>query len=168
MLYALHRLSAPGTLVAGYQRGDEIREEVAEAWELVLGEDVSEERPDLEPPAPVVPRPGPGDNRVAWETWARANGMSEEDAAAATQDDLESFEPAANDERVESGPVRPADSAKKAEWVTYVSKHPQATAEDQAWAGDDATTKADLQAWQPGPARSGDPVAEAATEQANG
>jgi hypothetical protein len=31
----------------------------------------------------------------------------------------------------------------------YVNGHPQATAEDQAWAGDDSTTKADLQAWAP-------------------
>lgn len=47
-------------------------------------------------------------------------------------------------------PERPAESARKSEWVLYVSNHPQATGEDQAWAGDDDTTKADLIAWKPG------------------
>lgn len=160
MLYALHTLRAPGALVAGYQRGDEIHEAVAESWGLTE-EDVSTERPGSEPKAVVTPRPDEGANRAAWEGWALANGMSEEDVAAATQDDLEAFEP---DGTTDSN--RPADSAKKAEWVRYV----QGRTDDEgvkSWAGADTTTKADLQGWTP-ETRVGDPVAVAATDQANG
>lgn len=160
MLYALHTLRAPGALVAGYQRGDEIHESVAESWGLTE-EDVSTERPAGEPEVAVVPRPGEGANRAAWEGWALANGMSEEAVAAATQDDLQAFEPGGA-----ADSSRPADSAKKAEWVAYV----QGRTDDEAvrsWAGADTTTKADLQGWTPGTSV-GDPVAVAATEQANG
>ena len=41
------------------------------------------------------------------------------------------------------GPDRPAESAKKAEWVTYVI----AAGAPEEWARDDDTTKADLIAW---------------------
>lgn len=162
MLYALHTLNAPGSLVAGYRTGDPISEAVAESWGLILGEDVSEDAPDTEA-APALTRPTEEDNRATWEAWAVANGMTPEDADQASQEDLEATGPSEAPAPAEH--PRPADSAKKGDWVLYVNDHPQATAEDQVWAGDDTTTKADLQAWQPKPA---DPVAVAATEQANG
>jgi hypothetical protein len=122
-------------------------------------------------------RPGPESNRAAWESWAVANGWTAEDAAAGSQDDLEAIEaaplatPVPADKATGTdfqnatpvtadntpGPAeaaadvaRPAESAKKSDWVLYVNDHPQATSEDQAWAGDDTTTKADLIAWEPG------------------
>ena len=67
---------------------------------------------------------------------------------------------------------RPADSAKKADWVAYVEK----LGADKEWAQADSTTRADLQAWQPdtqaaptvGVAPVGDPVAVAASEAIKG
>jgi hypothetical protein len=160
MPYALRAICAPGTIVPGYQRGHEILPGVIDAWELVEGEDWQADRPEGAM-VPTVPRPDAGANRAAWEGYAISRGMPADKAAAATQEELEAVgdEPAAEDH------PRPADSARKSEWVTYVNDHPQATDEDRAWAGDDSTTKADLMAWQPRPA---DPVAVAATEQANG
>lgn len=163
-MYALRTIEAPGSLVAGYRAGDEVHPAVIESWGLVVGEDVAEDRPDPDAPATtVVPRPDEGANRAAWEAYALANGMSADDVAAATQEDLEGVEQA---EPAEDHP-RPAATAKKSEWVLYVNDHPQATAEDQAWAGDDTTTRAQLQEWQP-LGQLGDPVAVEATERANG
>lgn len=162
---AMGTLSAPGTLVAGYRRGDPVADSVVENWGLVVGEDVAEgELPEVAGPAPMV-RPGVEDTRATWERWAIANGMSEEDAAQVSQEELEDTGP--SDEGAPSDPDRPADSAKKAEWVAYV----QGRTDDEAvqeWATDDSTTKAQLQAWTPGQPVVGDPVALAAAEQANG
>lgn len=160
MFTALHTLNAPGTLVAGYRRGEPVDPSVVEAWGLTVGEDVTDGPLEESERVVAVPRPGPEANRAAWESYAVANGMSEEDAGNASQEDLEGVEP--EPEVVQAG--RPADNARKAEWVSYVSDHPQATDEDKAWAGDDTTTKADLQGWKP----VGDPVALAATEATHG
>lgn len=160
-MYALRAICAPGTIVPGYQRGHEILPSVIESWELVEGEDWSAERPDPDAPAPVVPRPDEGANRAAWEGYAISRGMPAEKAATATQEELESVEdrPPAEDDR-------PADSAKKADWVAYVVSRMGDDEQGKMWARDDATTKANLQAWSPG-AQSGDPVAEAASERIN-
>jgi hypothetical protein len=165
MPYALHTLSAPGSLVAGYQRGDEILPSVVQAWGLGP-DDVSDDYPGVAAEAPAVPRPVDDSDRGAWVAYAVSRGMDPEEADRTNLSDLmdaypEDAPPASADH------PRPADSARKSDWVTYVNDHPQATAEDQAWAGDDATTKAELQAWQPS-AQVGDTVAVAATEQANG
>lgn len=165
---ALGPISQPGvdTYAVGYRRGDAVTAAVVENWNLVVGEHVVEGDLDEDGPAPAtMTRPGPGDNRAAWEAWAIANGMTAEDAAAASQDDLEAAGP--SEDGSVADPDRPADGAKKADWVAYVSNHPQATDADKMWAKDDATTKANLQAWQPGAAEVGDPVAVAATEAAN-
>lgn len=157
MPYALHTLSAPGTLVAGYRAGDPVDPAVIEAWGLIEGEDWSADRPG-EQVAPVAVRPADDTDRAAWVSYATARGVDPDEADGMSLDDLM----AVDAEQVQTG--RPADSAKKAEWVLYVNSHPQATDEDKAWAGDDTTTKAELQAWEP----VGDPVAVAATEQTNG
>lgn len=174
---ALGNLAAPGTLVYGYRRGDEVPDSVVENWGLTIGEngDVIDGPLDaVDTPVGGAPvRPGVEDNRSTWEAWGIANGMTPEEADAASQEDLEAAGPqehGAVADQTEVDHPRPADSAKKSEWVLYVNDHPQATAEDQAWAGDDSTTKADLQGWQPGASEPevGDPVAVEATERANG
>ena len=159
-------LYAPGTSVAGYQRGHDVPASVVEDWALVVGDtddaDVSEgtELLDDETVTPAQ-RPGPEATRVTWERWAVANGMSEDDAAVAAQEALEKVEAASPSPEVEpvadDAPVRPADSAPKADWVAYVVD----SGGDPQWAGDSATTKANLQAWTPA---LGDTVAVAATE----
>jgi hypothetical protein len=165
MPYALHTLSAPGSLVAGYQRGDEIQPSVVEAWGLTA-DDVSDDYPGVVAEVPAVPRPVDDSDRGAWVAYAVSRGMDPEEADRTNLSDLmdaypEDAPPASADH------PRPTDGAKKAEWVAYVESHPQATDDDKAWATNDATTKAELQAWHPG-AQVGDPVAVAATEQANG
>ncbi|GAA0528787.1 hypothetical protein GCM10010172_06740 [Paractinoplanes ferrugineus] len=167
---ALHGISAPGTSVFGYQRGHEVPEVVVANWNLIVGDDGSDadvtEGPlaDLTPATVVVVRPDDGANRAAWEAYAVAAGMTEKDAAQAPLEELQA-------ERDAKGkPVeRPADNAKKADWVAYVKK----LGADKAWADDDTTTRADLQAWTPDhvvpvadPAAApavGDPIAVAAT-----
>lgn len=155
---ALRGLQAPGTSVFGYQRGDLVGESVVEAWGLVLGDDVAEGT-EVPEPAPAIPatRPGAADTRATWEAWAVANGMTPEDAENASQDDLESYEPVQQGGR----PQRPADSAPKADWVAYAI----AQGADERWAKDSATTKANLQAYEPAP---GDTIATAATEANSG
>lgn len=163
---AMGTLSAPGTLVAGYRRGDPVADSVVENWGLVVGEDVAEgELPEVDGPPPMV-RPRVEDTRATWERWAISNGMSPEDAAEVSQEELEDTGPA--DEGAASDPDRPADSAKKAEWVAYVQGRAGGDEQTEFWAADDSTTKAQLQAWRPGQGVVGDPVALAATEQANG
>ncbi len=164
-MYALRAICAPGTIVPGYQRGHEILPSVVEAWELVEGEDWSHDHPDPDAPAPVVPRPDEGANRAAWEGYAISRGMPAEKAATATQEDLEAV--GEDDGAPAEDHPRPADSARKSDWVLYIDGHPQATTEDREWAGADATTKADLQAWAPR-VQSGDPVAESASDRVNG
>lgn len=162
---ALTSLHAPGTLVAGYRRGDEIKGAVIDAWGLEEGTDyVAGDLPADGAPAPVA-RPADEANRAEWEAYARANGMAADDAAGASIEDLQAVEP---DAPADDYP-RPADSAKKAEWVTYVSNHPKATDRDKQWAGEEGTTKANLMEWQPSePEHSGDPIAESASEAING
>lgn len=163
---AMGTISAPGTLVAGYRRGDPVPDSVVENWNLVVGEDVADgDLPEVDGSSPMR-RPGVEDTRATWERWAVANGMSPEDAATVSQEELEDTGP--SDEGAPSDPDRPADSAKKAEWVAYVQGRAGDDEQTVAWAGDDSTTKAQLQAWQPGQTVVGDPVALAATEQANG
>jgi hypothetical protein len=152
---ALTGIMAPNTNVYGYQRGDRVHESVVSSWNLRIGTDVEEgaELPAEVTSAPAV-RPGAESTRADWEKWAVVNGMSEQDAAAASQDDLE-----AADGTSEQGdrPERPADSAPKAEWQAYAV----ALGADEMWARDSATTKANLQAYEP---PVGDTVAVAATE----
>lgn len=148
---ALSSLSAPGTLVYGYHRGDPVSEEVVAAWGLVVGADVVEgELPEDGGNGPGV-RPGPEDTRATWEQYAVAAGMTADEAASASQEELEAIGTPAAD------PERPADSAKKADWVAYV----KGRGADEAWADSADTTKADLIGWEP---TVGDPVAVAATE----
>jgi hypothetical protein len=161
MPYALQRLSAPGSLAAGYQRGDEVLPPVIEAWDLVEGEHWSADFPDGPAEVPTVPRPVDDSSRGAWVAYAVSRGMDPEEAERTDLSDLMDVYP----EDAPAKTDRPADSARKADWVYYVHNHPQATTEDQDWAANDGTTKAELQAWEP---RAADPVAESATEQANG
>lgn len=161
MPYALHTITPPGALVAGYHRGYEIHPAVVENWELVEGVDWSADPPDSTPDAaPVLPRPVDDSDRGAWVAYVVSRGTPATDAEGMDLDVLMGLYP--EGEEADDEPARPADSARKSEWVLYVNDHPRATAEDQAWAGDDSTTKADLQAWRP--ATPGDTVAVAATE----
>lgn len=168
---ALGPIYAPGTSVAGYQRGHAVPASVVEAWELTVGDGPDAqvaEGSDLPAHGGLSPmdRPGPEANRSTWEKWAVVNGMSAEDAAAAAQEALEKIEAKKADaeafETIEEwdrpDPAeRPADSAPKADWIRYVID----SGGDRQWANDSATTKANLQAWQPA---TGDTVAVAATE----
>lgn len=170
MPYALHTLSAPGSLAAGYRRGDEVHPSVIENWSLIEGEDWQADRPDAAP-STVPPRPADDTDRGAWVSYVVARGTDPAEADDMPLADLMDLYPEDEQAPADSAHPRPADSARKSEWVSYVNDHPQATAEDQAWAGDDSTTKADLMAWEPStqqPSRPADPVAESATEQANG
>ncbi len=174
MPYALGTINAPGTLVAGYRRGDPIEPAVVEAWGLVEGEDFAADAPEQVAPgeAPVPARPADDTDRGAWVAYVVSRGTSQDDADNMPLDELMGLYPedeqAATDE-----PARPSESAKKAEWVLYVTDHPQATADDASWAGDDTTTKADLIAWKPAATADEtmprpDLVAQDATAQANG
>jgi hypothetical protein len=164
---ALTSLGPPGSMVAGYRRGDPVPAAVVKNWGLVDGEDVTsgDLDPDAANTAPTG-RPGETGTRADWEAYAVANGMDPEHAREVSQDELEAVEE--NAERV--GPERPADSARKSEWVAYV----KARGGDPDWADADGTTKADLQAWEPVvddelPAPDeGDPVAVDANARANG
>lgn len=149
----------PGSLIRGYQPGDEVPDQVVADWDLddtqVHQVDADEDgRPIVpdEPVAPVLPRPGPEANYAAWQAWAVANGMDPAEAEDADMADLQAYgaEPANEDD-----PNRPADSALKADWLTYV----KGQGADADWA--DTATKADLMAWQP---TVGDPVAVAASD----
>lgn len=159
---ALEGIQAPGTAVYGYQRGDAVTADVVERWGLVVGTHVCEG--DLDADAPLVPtasRPGPEANRAAWESWAVANGWDPEDAAVASQDDLEAVEP----EQAPAGAGRPADSARKSDWAAYVVS----LGADPDWANATGRTKADLQAYEPEPpAEAGDTIAVAASDALNG
>lgn len=152
---ALRGIQAPGTTVFGYRRGDRVDESVVASWNLNVGTgpdaDVAEGTDVPADTATVAVRPGPEGTRADWEAFAVAGGMSEQDAAVASQDELESAPAEAET------PVRPADSAPKAEWQAYAV----ALGADEAWARDSATTKVNLQAYEP---PVGDTVAIAATE----
>ena len=160
---ALRGIMAPGTTVFGYHRGSPVSAQVVDTWGLAVGTandpDADVVAGDLpaEEAAPVaVPRPTAADNRATWEAYAVANGMSAEDAAMASQEDLEAIDPAGV--AVEpSDPERPSDSAPKADWIVYA----EARGADPEWTHASGTTKADLQAYEP---VAGDTVAVAATE----
>jgi hypothetical protein len=162
---ALRSILAPGTSVYGYHRGQPIMASVVDAWSLTVGTandpdaDVVEgDLPADEPAvAPTPRRPTEADNRATWESWAVANGMDAQQAAETSQEDLEAVGVSEQGEQ----PVRPADTAKKAEWQAYAAR----MGADETWAYADTTTKADLQAYAPQP---GDTVAVAATEASQG
>jgi hypothetical protein len=168
---ALGTIRRPGTMVNGYQRGDGVPSEVVDAWELVVGEQV------MPFDTGVVGRPTEDGTRADWQAYAIGQGMSPEDAAAASLDDLIAAYP--DEERDTealpvpgSMPVRPEADARKADWVAYVI----AMGADREWANAKGTTKAELQDWDestgPGHATPtpevGDPLAMNATELANG
>jgi hypothetical protein len=165
---ALRGILSPGTSVYGYHRGQPVSAEVVDTWALSVGTandpdaDVVEgDLPAEETPAPpVAHRPTEADNRAAWESWSIANGMDAQQAAEASQEDLEAV---TGPDRSEQGdqPGRPYDSAKKADWVAYVV----ALGADESWATADTTTKSDLQAYSP---QAGDTVAVSATEASQG
>jgi hypothetical protein len=158
---ALRGILAPGTSVYGYHRGQPVMASVVDAWSLSVGTandpDADVVEGDLPADevtvAPVPRRPTEADNRATWESWAVANGMDPQQAAEASQEDLEAVGVSEQGEQ----PVRPADTAKKAEWQAYAAR----MGADETWAYADTTTKADLQAYAPQP---GDTVAVAATE----
>jgi hypothetical protein len=148
---ALDSIQAPGTMVFGYRRGDEVKADVVDSWGLEVGVHVKEGDLDAgETPAPMV-RPGPEANRADWEAWAVANGMSAEDADTATMEDLQAID-------VNSDPDRPADSARKAEWVDHAVS--RGLDRDTA----EGMTKAELQEWTPDEVPVGDTIAQQATE----
>jgi hypothetical protein len=155
---AIAPLRPPGSLVAGYQPGDEVTEQVKTDWDLddtqVRWVDADEDGRPIVPADVAVPvvRPGPEANRATWEAYAVSNGMSEQDAADASMDDLQASGP---DQGEQADPNRPADSALKADWLAYV----KGQGADADWA--DTATKADLMAWQPAV---GDTVAVAASD----
>jgi hypothetical protein len=162
---ALAPLRPPGSLVAGYQPGDPVSDDVVAAWDLddtQVREVEAGSETDIATLAAVAPalvKPGPEANRAELEAYAVAIGaMTADEASAASQDDLESVDPA------DDG--RPTDAAVKAEWVAYVV----GAGADETWANDKSTTKADLQAWKPGQVKAGDTVAQSLSEQqaANG
>lgn len=163
---ALIDIPVPGTSVFGYRRGHAVPESVVQNWELAVGEQVAEgtQLPEDDESGATMGRPGPEATRATWEKWAVANGMSQEDAAVAAQEALEKVEakkadaePSVPDDAAPVAPERPADSAAKAEWVKFVVD----SGGDPQWANDSATTKANLQAWEP---VVGDTVAVSATE----
>jgi hypothetical protein len=166
---ALRGILAPGTSVYGYHRGHPVTASVVDSWSLTVGTandpdaDVVEGNlpADEVVVAPVPRRPTEADNRAAWESWAIANGMDAQQAAEASQEDLEAV--GGTEPGTEQGdrPARPADTAKKAEWQAYAAR----MGADETWAYADTTTKADLQAYAPQP---GDTVAVAATEASQG
>jgi hypothetical protein len=166
---ALRGILSPGTSVYGYHRGQPVTAEVVDTWALTVGtagdpdaDVVAGDLPADQVEAPrVAHRPTEADNRATWESWAIANGMDAQQAAEASQEDLEAV--TADEAGTEQGdqPQRPADTAKKAEWQAYAKR----LGADETWAYADTTTKADLQAYSPQP---GDTVATSATDASQG
>lgn len=175
---ALKGIKAPGTSVFGYQRGDAVPAAVVDDWELSVGTNVA-----LADVAPLntlaVPRPDDDAPRSEWEAYAAGAGMSSEKIEEASLADLQAIpEPEPGEDGTPAiaeplpnpvNPQRPEDDALKSEWVTYVV----ARGADPEWANAKTTKKTDLQAYDPGadalPAPDqGDPLAESATERANG
>lgn len=177
---AQRAIRAPGTMVYGFQRGQDVPASTVENWDLVIGEDG-----DVLPVnTGVVARPAvDSDDRAAWEGYVIGQGTSTADARAMSLDDLRAaYDPADAEEPVRAlpdatRPQRPADSDKKAVWVDYAI----ATGADSGWANASDTTKADLMNYQNdrrvdagpdpelgNPGQSGDPIAEHASDLANG
>jgi hypothetical protein len=173
---AQHQINAPGSYATGYMAGDPVDAQVVTDWGLAVPGDV---RPsaDYLPPRPAED----SDDRGAWEAYVIGQGMTLEEARAASLEDLrEAYDapepegPPAHDlpanaaaegvdgvgwqnatpvtaENIPGGQPataapRPADSARKDDWVAYVL----AAGADPEWANDPATTKDDLKAWQAG------------------
>lgn len=167
---ALRDIKQPGTFVFGYRAGDDVHADVVNDpdWGIVVGQDV---RPTN---TGAVARPADDAPRADWQAYAIGQGMKPADAEAASLDDLVSAYPAPDPENpppaeaLPEADARPADSAKKADWISYVV----ANGGDEEWANAGDTTKADLQGWTAEDSLSapneGDPVAESATQQANG
>lgn len=177
---ALKRIAVPGTSVAGYQAGDEVPMGAVENWGLVVGDDPLVA--DVQPlNTGIIPRPEDDNDRTAWEAYAVGQGMTSAEARAESLPALRKKYPETDEPVVAeplpdatAGPVRPEDSAPKADWVEFVKR----SGADPEWAEAKGTTKADLQGFDPGtegfdpgvpptPAQ-GDPVALDATRQANG
>lgn len=139
---ALEGIMAPNTAVFGYQRGDAVGADVVENWGLEVGVQVCEGDLTEEVAASQTggQRPGPEATYGDWQAWAIANGMPTPDAGVATIEQLQNYD------SPDADSSRPADSANKAAWVAYV----EGLGASSAWAEASTTTKADLQAWQPG------------------
>jgi hypothetical protein len=158
-MYALTTLRAPGTLSPGYFRGDYVPDAVAQSWKLVEGEDVQADPIDDSGDSPAVPRPADDTDAGEWRRFVIARGTDPDEAALMSLEELMDAYP--ERDAAEGGTVeRPADSAKKSEWVDYVI----ATGADEDWARADSTTKADLQAFEPGGAQR---TTDAAADQGN-
>lgn len=152
---ALVDIKAPGTNVFGYRRGDAVTAQVVDSWQLAVGDDVTEgDLPDGALPV-VVSRPDVDAVRAEWERWAVANGMSEQEAAEASMEDLQAVQ---MQERTAEA-TRPADSATKATWARWAV----AQGADETWAYATGRTKADLMAYEAQPV-AGDTIAVAASE----
>jgi hypothetical protein len=169
---ALTSFGPPGSMVRGYNRGDRVDAAVVENWGLTVGEDgdVMPLRTD------AIPRPDADADRPDWERFAIGQGWSEADAREAKLSELKAIKEPEPDgpgnppavtalPDPTAAPVRPDDSAAKADWVKYVV----ASGGDVEWANAKGTTKADLQTWsKDAPVAASDPVAASAAEQANG
>lgn len=155
---ALTYLQAPDSLVFGYAPGDYVAAEVVQDWGLT--DEQVEPAPGYQPARPA----DDNDDRDGWELYVMGQGTSEEDAKAASLDDLKAMyeappapEPPAwqlNDqqateaetatEAAELSGARPTDSAAKADWIAYVVGQ----GADETWANASSTTKDDLRNWQ--------------------
>lgn len=166
---ALQKIQAPGTLVMAYNVGDPVLADVVSDWgltedqvEMVDGyeaprpDEGSDDRAQWEayvvgqgtaldearaasldelkamyeaPPEPETP---------AWQINDARETQERVEAAASPAT------PAGSGGTAEPVSDRPADSANKADWITYVVEH----GGDSDWANSGSTTKSDLQAWK--------------------
>lgn len=173
---ALRPIYAPNSYALAYGKGDPVTAQVVTDWNLIVGTDVepadgytaprppedSDDRaawetyvvskgtdpgtasavslddlramyePDPEPEPPHHDLPA----TVAPEG---VDGTGWQNATPVTADNTPG-------PQADPDPSRPAESAKKDEWVQYVKD----AGADEAWANDPATTKSDLIAWTPG------------------
>lgn len=166
---AQRAIKAPGTMVYAYQRGDDVPAGAVENWELSVGDDG-----DVLPVnTGIIPRPADDASRGEWEGYVIGQGTNTEDARAMSLDELRDAYAEGDAEQPATvlpdptNPQRPADSEKKAAWISYV----EAKGADSAWANASDTTKADLMNWEPSNKADivpGDTVAVAASDLANG
>jgi hypothetical protein len=165
---ALRSYKNAATMTWVFQEGDGVPQGTVDTFGLVVGVDVVPVRDD------VIAKPESGADRADWEAFALGQGWTLDQAHEASLKDLRAIPGRDPNEPVRllndpsAAPERPDASAVKADWQAWAV----ANGADEAWANDKATTKADLQDYQPGPdahpAVSGDPVAENADELANG
>ncbi len=144
MAYATHTIFIPGTLSPGYHRGHHLPDDVIANWNLVEGDDYSAEPPTDETAPQVVERPVDDSDRGAWVAYVISRGTDPDEANDMDLADLMALYP--DEDAAENAPERPADSARKAEWVEWAIE----SGADETWARDDGTTKAELQAYEPG------------------